>query len=363
MKRVGIITFQRADNYGAVLQNFALLRAIKSNIPEVEINTIDYRSHVIEEPYHKKLIENKYRSLKKNIFHTIRRIIVIVPQCVSRRRFEDFRQKYLQLTESVGKNEIKKVDECFDILICGSDQVWNDRITDEDSVFSLGFSNRAKKISYAASSGNVNNISQKTLENIKQLDTISVREKSLKEYLESKINREIKVVVDPVFLLDGNAWNEIISNNRLIREKYILVYSVGDKSNEAIRLAKRISAKTGFKIVHIDLEMRYGFNSICKYAVSPLQFVQLIKESEIVVASSFHATAFSIIFRRPFLVIPSKITGDRIVDLLKLCGLENNIVDKIDEMESANWPTVYNNESLNILIEESINYLRKEIIL
>lgn len=362
MKKIGIITFHRADNYGAVLQNYALLMAINQHIPNAVVNTIDYRSHIIEAPYHKSLIERKYPSIKKNLIHSLRRILVVIPQSISRKNFEMFRKNYLQMTESVNKEEINKIEESFDVIICGSDQVWNDKITGSDDVFSLGFTKRIKRISYAASAGNTNNICDKTLDNIKQFDAISVRENSLKKFLEGVLFRQVHLVVDPVFLIDSNGWNGILSKNRLVKGKYILVYSVGDKDIEAINLARKIASITRLKIVHIDLEMKYGVHSICKYGVSPLEFVQLINEAEIVVASSFHAVAFSIIFKRPFYVIPSGSTGDRIVDLLKICDLEQNIVLDVDKIDVSKSATSYKeNGRLEALIKESISFLSEEL--
>lgn len=63
MKKIGILTFHRANNYGAVLQNYALQQALINLAVEVE--TIDYRCNDIENAYKLEFSKQNKKFLKK----------------------------------------------------------------------------------------------------------------------------------------------------------------------------------------------------------------------------------------------------------------------------------------------------------
>ena len=108
--KIGILTFHNADNYGAVLQCYALQEHLKMQYPDCEVNVIDYRNNLIEYSY--KIIRRR-NSLYSNITQYIN-----FPRIIKKRiQFKNFRNKYL----NIGTSELSS----YDVIYYGSDQIWN----------------------------------------------------------------------------------------------------------------------------------------------------------------------------------------------------------------------------------------------
>lgn len=362
-KKIGIVTFHRANNYGAVLQNFALIKALQNIATNHEVATIDYRNMYLESPYEKNPFDIASGNLIKTVYYALRRKAIKKNHKRLIYEFDQFRSKYLNMTRSYTEEELRNSPPAFDVYITGSDQVWNSKITgaENDKIFSLAFT-RGKKISYAASAGDVDLIGNGTLKSIGELSEISVREKDLQKYLERVLSRSISLVVDPVFLLSRKSWNEYLPPSRLLKDKYIFAYCVSEKSSEVIKISRKIAEEKKYNIVHLDQSLKYGIHGRNMYGAGPMNFVQLIRDAEIIIASSFHAVAFSIIFGKRFIVVPTEKTSARIDCLLEMVGLEDCKVSSYSEFEKKRGlnPTI----KKNILEEQtskSLNYLRSQL--
>lgn len=332
MKKVGIITFHRADNYGAVLQNYALQKAIEQ---WCNVETVDYRCDFLEKPYSKPPFSEKNSNQIKNVINRIRYTVSLNVFYRLRNGFDEFRKMYLKISKPYNQSDLFDRADDFDIYITGSDQVWNDNITNGDRVYSLGFDTKAKKVAYAASSGSIQMIGKQTLSNIRKLDCISVREKDLQEYLLDVTQKNILLVVDPVFLLSKKEWDNILTKPKN-KERFIFTYSVSEMTEEVVNVAKYIASRENLKIYHMDHSLRYGIKGIRKYGASPIEFLEYIRDAEVVIASSFHAVAFSIIFGKKFIVIPTPKTASRIENLLKLVNAEENMFTSYEDYVSQN---------------------------
>lgn len=357
--KIGILTFHRAHNYGAVLQNLALVTALKNMNPNNQVNTVDYRCTYLETPYKNNPFDVETNNPIKFIWYMLRKQInqPKYERLVS--GFDNFRKKYLCLTKSYSKSQIQSVESEFDVFITGSDQVWNDKITNSDEVYSLGFVKKAKKVSYAASAGSIKHIGDSTFENIKTIDAISVREPDLQNYLKDKLDKQVELVVDPVFLIPQDMWNGYLNQERIVKDKYIFTYSVSEKTDEVIKIAKQLAREYGYQIIHLDHSLRYGLRGKKMYGAGPLEFVQLIRDAEIVVASSFHAVAFSIIFNKRFVVVPTEKTGARIESLLELVNLDECSVSSYQEYQKKKErQTLQNTRMLERQINDSLNFLK-----
>lgn len=210
MKKIRIITFHNAHNYGAMLQAYALSKKIENMDNQVEF--IDYRN---------KNVENGNRIININKNKLIKSILSnIVYYNKNRRRYNNFNKfmnQNLQLTERRYDNveELKQDSPKADIYITGSDQVWNKDIVGsiEDS-YTLNFGDdNVKRISYAASIGksiiaepDKNVINHK----LERIDYISVREEDAKHALSQIVNKNIEVVLDPTLLIDKKEWESEI---------------------------------------------------------------------------------------------------------------------------------------------------------
>ncbi|WP_125710947.1 polysaccharide pyruvyl transferase family protein [Lacticaseibacillus porcinae] len=334
MFKIEVLTFTNADNYGAVLQNMGLIQTLKQ-IPDVEVETLDYHTQNIESPY---LFHPFQVGTKNPIKFSIR----VAKNFIFARRFRSrsesfkaFRTEKLQLSVPYTDSKLKKVPPRADLFVVGSDQVWNSAIVGHNSqrIYSLGFVTNAKKISYAASSGDSRFISQETINELRKYDFVSVRERELEHYLEQNNVENIRRDVDPVFLVDEQEWRKFSDVQVNIPNHYIFVYSVGPMMKKIASIADELSLRTGFPIIYVDFHEKHRARAFNRFGASPAEFVNYIRNADYVLASSFHAVAFSVIFRKKFLAIPHVTTGARIIDILESLNLSSRIYSgKIEQI-------------------------------
>ena len=332
--KIGILTFHRADNYGAVLQNYALQETLQT-IGEQPV-TIDYRTSNIERWYQVKIFEKRggvlYR-LKNTIWNIYR-----YNQSIKRKKaFEHFRNKMLNVSEEVNKGNIEQVCDEFDIFICGSDQVWNENIIglEDIDIYSLKFAKNKYKASYAASAGVTDSISEALLERIGELNYITVRETTLSRFLHKK-GLDVVTVCDPVFLISRTDWCKKVGNvkYRNNRAPYLFLYYIDSHRKETCQIARYIAHQRNLKIVYPTAKCKYTLGlGNCVYDEGPFEFILDIINADYVVASSFHAIAFSILFHKEFVVVLHDTTGERVKDLLEKVGLQERIVKGADDFK------------------------------
>lgn len=363
-KKVNIVTFHDAQNYGAMLQAYALQKTLEK---DYDVEIIDFKNDVIQKQ------NNIFYINKKNIKTVIKSLIHCVLFSTKKFRrslsFNKFMKEKLKLTKKYKNEKILESDFPKSYAyIAGSDQIWNTDITRSlRDVYTLNFGDDGiKRISYAASIGN-SKIDKDEIDiyvnKISKIDYISVREEDGKEALDKFINKEISVVLDPTLLITKEEWDKEISNIKCkINEKYILAYVV-EPDEEYTKIVNYLSDKTSLKVVHFA--HRSGkIKNVTKtaYTKGPLEFVKLIKDAEYVICTSFHATVFSIIFNKKFFVVPHRKTGSRVINLLDKLHIKNRVVydfeefSKIDYNMITDWSKVEKN-----LIQErekSLNWLK-----
>lgn len=364
--KIGIITFHNAHNYGACLQAYALQEYLKEIADEV--NIIDYDSPVTK---HYNLI---LPVLRKNIFKSVQQLIDNIRYYKKRRKrwdhFQAFIHRYLNLSAMHYKNErqLKNNYPRYDYYICGSDQIWNiDLVGNLTDAFTLNFGDDSiKRISYAASIGK-DQINKKEAalfqRKLKRLDKVSVREPEAQKLLNGLIEKEVTQVCDPVFLRERKDWERFAMDAPSVKQPYILVYSV-IKNDTLVQIVNEISSQTGYPVISFE-EM--GFHNVLKFVndASPVEFVNLIKNAEIVVANSFHALAFSLIFDRTFWIIPHKKTNSRIDNLLNLTNNQDRLLCSVEEIKNCDFKEkpqgLFVDSKLQDNIEASKMFLKEAI--
>lgn len=359
MKKIGILTFHCAHNYGAVLQCYALQETLKKMGHDVEV--IDYRPEYLLTPYN---IFNKCRIQSKNpilvIKHSIREMLLLAVRIKRHHAFDKFITNRLNLSYHVAGHNIP---DCYDVYIMGSDQIWNPKITKGfDPVYfgKFNFQKKGKKyISYAASmeaktlSEQVKNSYKKLLKNF---DFISVRETQLAALLQPLTDLNVSVVLDPTLLADISIWNDIAKDPN-IKDKYVLVYQV--RTNDStLYIADNIAKQINAKVIEItawhDIKFR---NNKLQYE-SPESFLGLIKNASCIITTSFHGTAFSIIFNRPFFCIQLDDEEDtRSISLLKSLKIENRLISKDDNPVFVNIDYKEINKRMSQLKKSSLEIL------
>lgn len=315
MKNIGILTFCNANNYGAVLQSYALQKYLEGNKCNAEFINMNFNEKC-------EISNNNYVIEKKNLLDKYNAKL-------SRIKFKLFRKKYLKINENVicGDSESKKIKE-YDYYIVGSDQVWNTDITNKTKAFFLNFTEK-NKISYAASYGKsqINELEDAwSKEELKKFDKVSVREYSAYEYLKKQNCIDVKWVCDPVFLLDKNEWKKSFNLRNINTGKYILVYYM-EPSKELSETIKYFEKKLNLKVKCIcggKGMIKEKYKHIGKKG--PIEFLKEINNAELIITNSFHAAAFSMILEKKFVVIGHSKWNARLDSLLKVSNNENCFV-------------------------------------
>ena len=286
-----ITTWTKYDNLGTQLQAYALQR--KLILMGHNVATTDDRGIGFD------IIDEKNKATKLEIgFHLAYSIIKYPFNYKNRQRytnfveqkeniFEKFKRENIILEKNV--NDHRYLNNKYQVFICGSDQIWSPR----DAVFSKFYyldyvEPRNTKISYAPSMGQ-SVCSDEYKKRLKPLlssfDQISVREEQGKKILKTITNKDVKVVMDPTFLLDAKEWNKVTSK-KIEKEKYIFCYFLGE--NMWYReYAKNLAKKYGLKLcVQSVLDIDKNDTDLIKNDIGPSEFLSYIKNSEFVITDT-----------------------------------------------------------------------------
>lgn len=358
--KIGILTYHRSHNYGALLQAIAL-RFILMKLGHVAY-FIDYWPK-----YHKDIyrIYKRYRlrniSLLRRIKYLISTTISIPKIKKSQNRFNSFIEKYI-LPYTI------KTTIPVDCIIYGSDQIWrkqpglgNNKLNpvyfgEHDFVTS-------KHWSYAASMGKIN-LSDTDKHNIKKwlskFDKISVRESDLKEAIEDCGLKNVDQVLDPTLLLNKNEWIKLLNLESQSSEKpYILFYDLLPDSfdiNEIYKFAKL--KRCDVKIIKGTVRSKHTQPNEIPFA-DPKEMVQLISNAEYVFTSSFHGLVFALIFNKEVYSAFSH-NATRAESILSTLGILERLIEPqktIPQLSQIDYSLV--NARLQSLREESIVFIQK----
>lgn len=348
-KRIGIMTYQRAINFGAILQAYALQTKIKELGNHCEI--IDYRNEKLENRHKKKEI-----SECKSIKDLIKYFLLYKNANMKHDKFREFSDRFLELSSPMySSKDLLIYESRYDIFITGSDQVWNYKINNMDTAYFLDFvKNKSKKKSYAASFG-LSEIPleyQKTYKDLlSDFDTILIREKQGAKIIKELVSKESAVVLDPTMLLSKEEWLTLSNDVQSSNGKYILVYAFGGSRNIK-DLALNISNKTGYKILWINNTYKYSTKINYIKSAGPEEFLSLFNNAEYIITNSFHGTAFSINFNKQFFTeLLPKSTGvnSRLEDILDLFNLNGR---RVLSSEASVIESRIDYETVNAKLEE-----------
>lgn len=326
-KKIGILTLQNSNNYGAMYQCYALSKYLENEGHEAFILDYDmtrdnahllyYLTHPI--PFALKLIYKKELLLNK-LIKTRKSASFIDRKNNYKDIFNEFRASRLNIRQE--KHDYKSLfQNCpsADVYICGSDQVWAADFLFTSPAFLLGFVPESiKRVTYAASFGK--NKLEPYLKNTfekyaSKIDAISVREKTGVEIVKSLTGQDAIHVLDPTLLLDRNDYSEIIDYSLVPTEPYIFVYKLDqDKalSGWADSFINIISGRKSLSVLAVSTNLTHPFEEAWK-AIQPTpgQLLGLIEKSDLTVTNSFHGTVFSILLQTKFLSFARDVFKDK----------------------------------------------------
>lgn len=322
------ITCHDVYNAGASLQAYALstyLRQLGHNVQIIDYKP-DYLSHhyslatIGNEKYNRPLVREAY-------------ILVKFPQrlCAKyglrKKRFDTFRKDFLPLTSRYNSiDELRENLPIADVYFAGSDQIWNTLFPNGiDPAFYLDFVPHGKiKASYAASFATEDidtTCKPQVAKWLQGLDYVSVRESSGVQIAKSLGVIDITQVVDPVFLLNAESWLSIATADTPT-SPYVFVYDF-DGNSQIQAEAKRLATQYRLKIISLQ---KLPYADSCMTEAGPREFISLVAGASYVLSNSFHATAFSLIFQRPFMVYDrQEQINTRMRDLLAMVGLSHRV--------------------------------------
>lgn len=303
--KIGIIThYYNSTNYGGVLQAYALCRYLNDlGHDACQITYASTNKNLRETRLSISEIRHKaYGRIMRKVFREKNRQISKQMQDV----FCDFREGIPHTDKKYTKETIGKIKGLFDVLIVGSDQVWNPNWF--DSSFMLDFAGgQEKKIAYSASIG-VSSLGVKQGEVFQKylqgFAAISTREHSAAQALAPLTETPVEICVDPTLLLRADEWDELVPD-RIMPDGYVFLYLLGN-DKKTRKVAEKFARLTKKRLVMIPNLL--GAYRPCDWQieaerltnVTPQKFLSLIKYADCIITDSFHACVFSLLYQRPF---------------------------------------------------------------
>lgn len=317
--KVGIVTFPRAINYGTALQAAALEKALR--LEGADASFLDHRCYPIDSS--DMLFDFKHIFNPK---YTIAHVINFPIAYKRKKNFERFHKNYMSFMKD-------KPDEC-DVVVTGSDQVWNYNLTGDDYYYFLDFpKNNLKKVSYAGSFG-LSQIEERHHGKMKAVfadfDAISVREERARELINEIAGIDSTLVLDPTLLLTKEDWEGYMAPPK--DSGYIFVYTVFN-SDTLWEYAYELSRKTGLPIKTISYSRMHKREAECDYTAGPDDWLRYMADADYVVTNSFHGVAFSINFKKQFFfeLPPQKSgVGSRLANITARYSLSDRELQKAD---------------------------------
>lgn len=359
--KIGILTFVNAMNFGAVLQAYGTEKYLTEK--GFESVLIDYTPV----PKAKDDKSCKKSSPIINKLSLLKHPFAALYGKIKRKKIDDFKSENLKISSDKYIGEILKLKEDYDVIIAGSDQIWNTDLSFGSRTFFFDFDTKAKKVGYAVSVGK-KNFSNQEKEMIhkfaKNFDALSVRENSLKEYLSEKESTNSVCVCDPVFLPDKTVWDNLTISPSY--KDFIFVYSM-EFSSKLVETANILQKLTGKKMYFISAG---GNNPSTKIhgksikASGPKEFLGLIKNADIVLTNSFHGVAFRLIFGGDLFVVEHSKRNERLVQILSLCNCSEKIIPLKDNDFDINKNSVDSNSAykeLKNFIDNSRDFLINQV--
>ena len=358
--KTGLVTFYHIHHYGALLQAYATERSVERCGSQCEI--VDYYVNQNNDLFRRPTGLGSAAADVHTALH-------YAPLKARYQRFEEFSKQYLRISghrfESL--EELKNAELPYDVILSGSDQIWNPKIFPDgrfDPVFFGAFSRR-RKIAYAPSFG-IPHVPEGMEEELRGylagFSHVSVRERQGQVIVEEVTGKTVPVVLDPTLLLDREEWSAIA--HPPAEKGYILCYCIS-KPGALSPYIHALAEKTGLPVVQLcGIRQKVHPKAKCVLDAGPAEFLGLFQNASYVCTNSFHGTVFSVQFQKPFFtaVAPSELAApesSRTFSILSRLGLTGRIIGKGDTAgldDAIDWASV--DRRLEEARKSSLTYLR-----
>lgn len=362
--KVGIVTYQFAYNFGAVLQCLALQRTLERlGMTVSAVNYFPPDANGIP-------IWKQWGIRRGKFFEQIRnkrvRIMYAKPM---RKAFDEFRSAHIRLSNPCVSNaEIESVTKEYDVLIAGSDQIWH---FSRPSMYFLewGSSYKGRRISYAPCCGRRDQDERKkdeVREWLSHFDHISVRNEFSRDLVHELTGKQVPVVADPTLLLD---LSDVQQKVELPCSDYILTYTLGSEIQGGNKKAiKHLREKIGnLKVVAVVPSAHVPhvapWADVLIMDAGPSEWLYLIAHASYIFTDSFHGALFSIQNNKPFFAYYSEASrSPRLIDLAERYEIQDAVGNSVESAVAKDWGLHLNYERIHSLISKhvtiSIEYLK-----
>lgn len=339
--KVYTITNSSINNYGAILQAFALQTKMK------QFGTDAYVLRMLA-PSKSKM--QKLMAYLPDKHYTVKDKLEIRN---SRKKYAKkihklnaFYEKNIQSLVCHSLKEASFLADSADVMIAGSDQIWspNGHMLSAFTTLQFG-SSHIKRYSYAASVGALqyDADSEKLMRTgLEKIEGISVRESSTVDLIQGLTDKKVIQNIDPTLLFDSSFWNNY-AGDRIISDPYIFVYMLRPEPL-TLAMAKRLSEKTGKELYVISNKILDGVNNITDAGIE--DWLSYIKHADYVITNSFHGTAFSVLFKKQLLSVAVEGSGMRVADFLGGIGLQDRIASVLDDVDKIDSEIAWDSADL-----------------
>ena len=356
MKPIGLVTCYFHHNYGSMLQAYAtemIMRRMGLPFQTIACRApIDYMEENKLLYFAKKLLigDWKMRLGKMKIEREKRHNPAFAKNWAVRdAAFNRFANESFHLSPVCKtRAELTELAKNYSAFLVGSDQLWR---TDsvEHGYYTLEWvPDGIRKIAYSTSIG-VKEVPwfqvKKNRRFMNRFDFMALREQSACNLVKKLTGRDVQVVLDPTLLFSGDEWMAIQQVEPLTDGKYIFCYLLGNNPWQR-DFIKQVKQRTGLKIValqHLDeyIPSDEGFADEAPYNVGPREFLNYIRNAEIVFTDSFHCSVFSILYEKKFFTFnrfsetARQSTNTRIDNLLSIAGLPERRLERGRNIDSV----------------------------
>ena len=356
---IGILTFYWADDYGGMLQAYALKRQLELLGEQAEF--LPYAPVKLTGRYWlcPLMAVREENSLRCFFWRSVLKQNLLLGGrfFARRRRMRAFRREYLTAKRPIRRAEALSLLP-YKTVFVGSDQVWNPAITvdlDDAYIGNIPRRGSCRLVSYAASLGGAvlsPEDQEKFIRYVSGFDAVSLREQTGAAYVSRLLGRETRSVLDPTLLLERPEWERIAKDPGC--GDAIVLY-VTERNDALVRSAYALSSYLGKPIVSLSYphQLSGSFHSgrtapgiRVRTEGGPTEFLGALRSAYCVLTNSFHGTVFSILLEKPFLAFPHSTRNARLRDLLDKLGLLSHMTETdrpenaVSVWEETDWASV-----------------------
>lgn len=380
-KKIGIITLHQITNYGGILQAYALQHAIAKL--EYDVDVIEQSLYT--KPLHmcQKLILYPWRTLLKKVFrckigirkeenqNETARLRYAAAEYTMPFIKKHIHHRYVQSLNEIGSDE-------YMAYVVGSDQIWRPayvidvKMSLEDAYLQFTKNWSVKRISYAASFGSEEwEYSEEQTNRCKELlskfNAVSCREEAGTEFCKRYFDfHKAETVIDPTMLLNKEEYTALIGDYNEAIDGDLMCYIL-DNNEQNKQIVNYVANKEHLTPFSVKAKAEYNIKAPIEDRLQPPveRWLKGVKDAKYIITDSYHACAFSIIFRKPFIAIANQNRGvARYKTLLAYFGLEDRLITGYDQKRIdtiLKQPMAIDEKKMQELQEKAMQFLQENL--